>query len=112
MEQTIQEYNSSQNLLEWSERVSACRNSGKSVREWCKENGIALSTYYHQQRKVYEAIKTAAGKETPTEFAEISITAQRKVPAVTIRIGEAEADIYAGADEATVRAVCRALKTC
>ena len=97
MEQTLQEYNSTQNFLECSERIRACRNSGMSVREWCKENGIALSTYYHQQRKVYETMKTAAGEESPIEFAEISIPTQTKTPAVTIRIGEAEVDIYAGA---------------
>jgi len=55
MEQSLQKFNSNQNLLEWSERIASCRNSGMSVREWCKVNGIPLSTYYNQQRKVFEA---------------------------------------------------------
>ena len=52
MEQNLQEFNANQKLLEWSERIASCRNSGMSVKDWCKANGIPLSTYYNQQRKV------------------------------------------------------------
>ena len=117
MEQNLQEYNSKQNLLAWSERIRACRESGMSVREWCSSNGIPLSTYYTQQRKVFDAAKEAAETKSPaTEFAEIRPEADMAprscIPIATIRIGEAEADIYAGADEKTVRAICTVLKSC
>lgn len=58
MEQSLQKFNAKQNLLKWSERIASCRNSGMSVREWCKVNGIPPSTYYNQQRKVFEASKS------------------------------------------------------
>jgi len=83
-----------------------------SVREWCKENGIAPSTYYNQQRKVFEAAKTAAEGELHTEFAEIRLPGQSNTPIATLRIGGAEADIYSEADEETIRMVCRVLKSC
>lgn len=115
--QSLQEYNSKQNLLAWSERIRACRESGMSVREWCSANEIALSTYYSQQRKVFEAAKTAAEAKSPAaEFAEIQLQGheppQSNIPIATIRIGEAEADIYSGADEASIRVICRILKSC
>lgn len=112
MEQNLQEYNSKQNLFAWSQRISECRNSGMSVREWCKENGIALSTYYNQQRKVFEAAKKAAKDEDHTEFAEIRLPGQSNAPIATLRIGEAEADIYSGADEASIRVIWSILKSC
>ena len=31
---------------EWAEMVSECQASGKKVDEWCRENGINVSTYY------------------------------------------------------------------
>ena len=32
-------------LSEWSERIRACRSSGKQVRTWCEENGINVKSY-------------------------------------------------------------------
>ena len=34
---------------EWAEMVSECQASGKKVDEWCRENGINVSTYYKRQ---------------------------------------------------------------
>jgi len=111
MEQSLQKFNANQNLLEWSERIASCRNSGMSVREWCKVNGIPPSTYYNQQRKVFEASKTSAVSEQKSQFTEIRLP-QRGTPLATIRIGNAEADIYPGADEETIRTICLVLKSC
>ena len=111
MEQSLQKFNTNQNLLEWSQRISDCKNSGMSVKDWCKVNGIPLSTYYNQQRKVFEAVKSAEENKDKTQFAEICMP-QRGTPTVTIRIGDAEADIYPGADEETIRTIIRVLKSC
>ena len=114
MEQNLQEFNASQKLLEWSERIASCRNSGMSVREWCKVNGISPSTYYNQQRKVFEASrsKSAAESGQKPQFTEIYVSKDSPAPAATIRIGNAEADIYPGADEETLRTICLVLKSC
>lgn len=111
MEQSLQKFNANQNLLKWSERIASCRNSGMSVREWCKVNGIPPSTYYNQQRKVFEASKSAAESERKPKFTEIRLP-QRGTPSATIRIGDLEADIYPGADEETIRTICLVLKSC
>ena len=112
MEQNLQEFNASQKLLEWSERIASCRNSGMSVREWCKVNGISPSTYYNQQRKVFEASRSAAESDQKPQFTEIRIPKKSHTPSATIRIGDMEADIYSGADEETIRTICLVLKSC
>ena len=111
MEQNLQQFNTNQNLLEWSERIASCRNSGMSVTAWCKANGIPLSTYYNQQRKVFAASKSSPESEQKSQFTEIRLP-QRGTPLATIRIGNTEADIYPGADEETIRTICTVLKSC
>ena len=31
-----------------------CQQSGMSIKAWCRENGIAASSYYHYLRKIRE----------------------------------------------------------
>lgn len=112
MEQNLQKFNANQNLLEWSERIASCRNSGMSVKDWCQANKIPLSTYYNQQRKVFEASKSSPESEQKPQFTEIRIPKKSHTPAATIRIGDLEADIYPGADEETIRRICLVLKSC
>lgn len=55
--ESIQKANRQRRLAEWSQRVEACRSSGLPVGRWCQENGIAVSTYFAWQRKVFKALK-------------------------------------------------------
>ncbi|HWP50796.1 MAG TPA: IS66 family insertion sequence element accessory protein TnpB [Clostridia bacterium] len=107
MEKRLKTISQNQRLNEWSIRVAGCRNSGQSVRQWCEENGINEKTYYYWQRKVFEA----AIQREPC-FAEIPMASARGVVAGTLRVREVEADIYSGADEATIVAIVRILKSC
>ena len=52
----VQELKLAARMQEWSARIAECRSSGMSVRAWCKEQGIAIQTYYHwEKRFVIEA---------------------------------------------------------
>ena len=62
-------------LAEWRIRIGECRNSGQTIKEWCKEKHICLKTYYRWQRIIWdteeenrfiEPVKTGA-----IQFAEI-----------------------------------------
>ena len=55
--ESIQKANRQRRLAEWSQRVEACRSSGLPVGRWCQENGIAVSTYFAWQRKVFKTLK-------------------------------------------------------
>ena len=109
MSKSLSVVNQQQKLGEWAERVSACRNSGLSVRAWCQENGVSEQTYYRWQRRLYEL----AQEEREGGFGEI--TPNRRTPgsiAVTVQSGGAELAVHNGADAATVEAVLRAVKSC
>lgn len=113
MEQNLQEFNHNQNLHEWSRRIEDCRNSGMTVKDWCEANGIALSTYYNRQRRVFTAAVNN-GVESKPQFTEVRLSSPdpRQAPTATIRIGDTEADIYSGTDEETIRTICRVLRSC
>lgn len=101
--------NQQQKLSEWAERVSACRNSGLSVRAWCQENDVCEQTYYRWQRRLYDL----AQEEREGGFAEIApIRRTTGSIAVTVQIGSVELAVHNGADAATVEAVLRAMKSC
>lgn len=108
----LQETNRNNRLAQWSAQVLECRSSGLSVSEWCRENGIAESTYYTRQRRLYEAtIKT----ETAERFIELRPTEEMVTAAKTIATVNSRgitAEIYSGADEATISALLRAMKSC
>ena len=107
MNSGLQAYNEQNKLAQWVQIVSQCRDSGLSVRQWCQEHGVNISSYYKWQRKVY----AMAQAQQEIQFAEV--TPERPVSvAVTVRIAGAEADIHNGADAATVETVLRVLKSC
>lgn len=110
MEQSLQVLSAKQRLAEWSERISSCRNSGISVKQWCQENEISEKTYYYWQRRVFQAL---TAQQEP-HFARVPVERRNGCQdvAATVCIGNAQADIYSGADAATVEAICRALKLC
>lgn len=37
---------------EWEQLIKECRESGKSTRTWCKNNGIAYSTFQSRLRQI------------------------------------------------------------
>ena len=110
MSSELQTMNGKNKLVLWAERVSACRSSDLSVRDWCRENEICEQTYYRWQRKLYGI---AGAQQEQPRFAEITprqITSGQA--AVTVRVAGAEIDIQNGADEETVGMVLRVLRSC
>lgn len=107
MEKDLQTLGKKQRMAEWVQHVSECRRSGLTVRRWCEQHEISEKTYYRWQRRVWESMNEPQG----SRFVQIPVEPTTGRTAVArIHIGEAEAEIYAGADAATVEAVCRALK--
>ena len=107
----LRQLNEQKKLALWSERVSECRNSGQSVLTWCKEHGICSQTYYKWQKRLYNM----AQAQNEGQFAEITpdVKVQDSTPvAVTVHAAGITADIYSGANLATVEAVLSMLKLC
>ena len=106
----LQLYNEQNKLAQWAQVVAQCRDSGMSVRQWCQEHDVNVSTYYKWQRKVYDAAKAQQEscfvEVTPVQHVTIGSVA------VTVRIAGAKAEIHNGADPATVETVLWVLKSC
>ena len=110
MSKNLQTMNGQNKLALWAGRISACRNSGQKVKDWCKENGVCEQTYYKWQSRLFEM----AQMQQEVQFSEITPAQSVRCGnvAVTVRIAGAEADIRSGADAATVEAVLRILRSC
>ncbi len=108
----LQRANHHHRLVEWSRQVESCRGSGLTIGQWCQENGIAVSTYYSWQKKVFQALK---GAQTVT-FAEVPVmegpqSSAQQVAAV-MEVSGVRIQVYAGADTATLQAILQAAKSC
>ena len=106
-------------LQEWAERVKECRSSGLSVKEWCLENNVGLSTFYTWQKRVFNAV-SAQVQQTQVNsspvFAEIPKELPAKVSsanvAATVRVGEICVDFYENASPAFIESFLRGMKLC
>ena len=70
---------------QWVEMVRQRNESGLTVTEWCKQNGINIKTYYYRLKRVRQAmcneieqhdivpVEPIAGTEITTEKIELSI---------------------------------------
>ena len=106
----LQKMNGQNKLALWAERISTCRSSDLTVRDWCKANDICEQTFYRWQRKLYGIAK--AQQNGPC-FAEVTpVCRDAGSIAVTVRIDGTEADVHNGADRSTVEMVLRFLKSC
>ena len=117
---TVTEIKHAAKRQEWQERIKECRSSGKRVRQWCEEQQISEATYYRWEREIFGKVN-GKGKERQAlaavapEFVEaptVRASSVSRYAIMTLRIGKAEVDIYAGASVSEIEAVCRVLKLC
>lgn len=62
---------------EWAEMVSECQASGKKVDEWCRENGINVSTYYKRLNVLRTELIEGSEKQS---IVPVSVSASVSVP--------------------------------
>ena len=55
MSSALQTLNENNKVSEWAARITECRNSGLSVREWCSSHHICTQTYYRWQKRLKQA---------------------------------------------------------
>lgn len=106
MENSLQRYNAEQRLARWTEMVTRCRNSGRTVKSWCEQEGINEKTYYYWQRRIYRAACQQ------TEFVEMPVLNETPAIAVEISVNGIVAAVHTGADADTIQNVLTAMKRC
>ena len=72
-------------LAQWAEMVRQRSESGLTVTDWCKQNGINLKTYYYRLKRMRQSlcneieqhdivpVEPTAGIETTVEKIELSV---------------------------------------
>ena len=72
-------------LAQWTEMVKSRNESGLTVTDWCKQNGINLKTYYYRLKRLRQAvcneieqhdivhIESPTGTEIAAEKIELSV---------------------------------------
>lgn len=109
MSKGIQIIKENNNLAEWSRQVEECRTSGLSVRSWCEQHQIAVSTFHYRQQRVWKALqKSSQFVEVPLSFYE----SNHSNVAASVKVGNICAEVHNGADGATLAALFRVLKSC
>ena len=84
------------------------RAAGRSM---VPENGIAVSTYFSWQRKVFQALKEVQ----EVTFAEVPIMEHSQHSGhivAAMEVSGVQIQVYEGADEATLQAILQAAKSC
>lgn len=114
-----------QQLMEWAQRVSECRNSELTRKEWCAQHGISMRSYNYWQKRVFDRAilqreSTAIsipGENHEPHFAELTApqeyvqqTSAKLV--ASIQLNRASVNLYAGADPKIVQVICQALGSC
>lgn len=120
-ETSIQTLGQRQRLLEWSQRVADCRQSGMSVKRWCDENGVSPKTYYTWQKKVFSVMVEQQKLQLEAEGREgcfVELPAPQPIQqtpsdlVASVQVGQASVNIYSGADPELAQALVLALKSC
>ncbi len=107
-------------LEEWRERITACRSSGQTVSQWCREEGIAPKTYYRWEREVLDLagkqLAVHSGSES-VSFAEVravpgtgGMSGLGRQAVARLHTAAGELEVYSGADQGTLGAIIGALK--
>jgi len=101
------------------EMITARTHSGKTVDEWCEDQGMSRYMYYYRLRKVrrYAAKEIMIGSNGQSEqlesgmpvFAALPTARKSGATAVTVHIGAYIAEIPNSADMEVVESVLRML---
>lgn len=60
-------------MQEWSGMLRQRKESGLSVKEWCREQGLAEHIYYYRLRKLRQAACTALEQAQPVQLTEVPL---------------------------------------
>ena len=105
-------------MQEWSERIGECRSSGMSVRGWCREQGIAVQTYYRWEKRFIETATRQLSLPAPTQSGMLMRVNPESMPGdedrntgagITIRHGESVITFPTGSSLETVASLVKAL---
>ena len=106
MTRAIEEVKESVRTENWRQRIQECQQSGKSVQAWCKENGIAASTYYRYLRKIRETLLQ------DHQIVALELPKQERLSDIRIECGTITVTLPENVSGEQLRTILSALKSC
>ena len=67
---------------QWYQTITTAKQSGQSIKSWCAENGVPLSSFYSWQRKMRSALL----QQGSVQFEELSPSSPKTASDVSARI--------------------------
>jgi putative transposase len=105
-------------LSKWAQIIQARNESGKSVKEFCKEAGISKNAYFYWQRKLREAAceeLTSKDKSTgivPNGWVKLNpVKPQYADEGILIDINGCNITVKGNTDLELLRSVCNVLRS-
>ena len=107
---------STNKMIEWSQRIFECKNSGLKVDDWCMENGINPKSYWrwhHILKEQYLEYCENSSRPAIPEFYEVEapVSYSGKEVLATLHVGAMSADIYSS-DAKLIEIICKSIKSC
>ena len=105
-------------LQEWSKRIAECRSSGKTVKAWCAQQGIAIKTYYYWEKRFVAEATRQMSLPAPAQAEQLIRINPDTMPGgnpdvngsgITIRHGESIISLPAGSSAESVAGLVKAL---
>lgn len=108
MDNSLQIVNTNRELQEWSNKIQACRNSDLTVRAWCHENNVPISSFYYWQKKIFNRV---SGREP--KFVEIPVLAKRNYGAIArLTVNGIAVELLSGISATEIAEIIAGLKQC
>ena len=93
-------------LQNWSDKELTRQESGLTVTEWCRQEGISTNTYYYRLRKIRENLC----KQIPVPVTEIKENTETDHAAIRIVSGDLKVEISTDVPSEKIAAIIGALK--
>jgi len=98
----------------WKKIIEERKQSGLTVREWCKQHSINENIYYYHQTKIRKSESADIVKDTDDWIEINSLKAEinsEKTDSIIIRIKDFEVEITENSNQAILPSILKVLKT-
>ena len=108
MDNSLQIVNTNREMQEWAEKIRACRSSSLSVRAWCRENNVPISSFYYWQKKIFNRV---SGRES--RFVEIPVSEKSNYVAIArLTVNGIAVELLSGISVTEIAEIIAVLKQC
>lgn len=95
---------------QWYQTITTAKQSGQSIKSWCAENGVPLSSFYSWQRKMRSALL----QQESVQFEELSPSSPKTAAVsptqITLHIREVTVELPADLPSGQISEIVRGIR--